>query len=454
MFDLIVVGAGVAGYTAAIRAAKCGLKTACVESHDIGGTCLNRGCIPTKFLVAEMHRYRDTCAGISSGVYSGNISIDICRLKQELSERVGRISAGVKWLLQENHVELYAGHAEFVDAHHIKVNGVLLEGEKFIIATGAVPRELPAERSTPSRIFTTDEMFAVLDEIPASLTVIGGGAVGLEFAFIYAGLGSRVTLLEQRGAFFGDIDQDIERELLKMLNQYGIEYRLGCIVDSVFEDDGSVVVTGADGRIIAESTALLMAVGRVPSCGGMGLEKAGVEYTAKGVITDERGKTSVPGIYAVGDVTGKEMLAYTAAAGAVNAVDDILGADPAKDISVVPKCIFTDLEIAYTGVTEETAKRSGTDYRAARFLMTANGRSASECKGGFVKLITANDTGKVIGGVCVCASASEMINTVTMAILHGLTANQLSAQLFPHPTFSEAICDAADLLDGKCVYMM
>lgn len=454
MYDLIVIGAGVAGYTAAIRAAKYGLRTAIAECGSIGGTCLNRGCIPTKFMISEMHRYRDICASVGNGVYSGGITLDYERLINVLSERIGRITAGVRWLLEANGVDILSGSARFIDGRHIEVNGVSYEADKFIIAAGASPRELPVERSGDSRIFTTDDIWSGLHEVPESLAIIGGGAVGLEFAFIYAGLGSDVTVLEQRASFFGDIDSDIDAEIIKMLNRYGIKYQMECTAGSIFEDDGTVVVADGNGRIITETSALLMAVGREPRCSGMGLENAGVGYNAHGIITDGAHRTSADNIYAVGDITGRSMLAYTAAAQAVNAVEDILRKAPAKDETLVPVCIFTDLETAYVGEMESHARSSGRDVRSVKFLMSANGRSSVEASGGFVKLITDAASGEITGGVCVCSAASEMINTVTMAIKQRLTAEQFAHQLFPHPTFSEALSDAAELMNGKCTYMM
>lgn len=454
MFDLIVIGAGVAGYTAAIRAAKYGMKTAIAECAAVGGTCLNRGCIPTKFMISEMHRYRDIRENIGSGVYSGGISLDYERLIGVLSERVGKITAGVRWLLESNGVDILSGSAEFADGRHLVVNGVSYEADKFIIAAGSSPRELPAERAEDSRIFTTDDIWSGLHEVPESMTIIGGGAVGLEFAFIYAGLGTEVTILEQRGSFFGNVDSDIDAEVMKMLNRYGIKYRMECTADNIFEDDGTVVAADGNGRIITESSVLLMAAGRIPRCSGMGLENAGVDYSRAGIITDEAHRTSAANIYAVGDITGRSMLAYTAAAQAVNAVEDILNKNPVKDESLVPVCIFTDLEIAYVGMMEISAQKSGRDVRSAKFLMSANGRSSVEGKGGFVKLITDAGSGEIIGGVCVCSGASEMINTVTAAIRQRLSTEQFAQQLFPHPTFSEALSDAAELMDGKCTYMM
>ncbi len=455
MYDLIVIGAGVAGYTAAIRAAKAGLKTAIAESGDIGGTCLNRGCIPTKYMISEMHRYRDICESINEGVYSGGIKPDYERLASVLAQRTGRITAGVRWLLESCGVDIYTGYAKFSDSRHISINGeTVLEADRFIIAAGSAPRELAAERAAQSGIFTTDDIWTRLHEVPESLAIIGGGAVGLEFAFIYAGLGSEVTVLEQRASFFGDIDADIDAEVVRMLRKYGIKYRLECSVDSIFEDDGTVVVTDASGKIITETSALLMAAGRIAQCGGLGLENAGVEFNSRGITTDDMHRTTAENIYAVGDIGGKSMLAYTAAAQAANAVEHILGNPPAKDESLVPVCIFTDPETAYVGMTERQALTAGIEVKAAKFLMSANGRSSVEGKGGFVKLITRTDTGAVIGGVCVCNAASEMINIVTAAIRQRLTAAQLAEQLFPHPTFSEAISDAAELIDGRCIYMM
>ena len=455
MYDLIVIGAGVAGYTAAIKAAKAGLKTAIAESENVGGTCLNRGCIPTKYMVSEMHRFKEIQNRLNCGSYIGSIDIDYAKTISGLSEKINRLTSGIKFLLKSNGIDIYEGHAEFIDERKIVIHNseTVLESRNYIIATGSKPN-IFSNNKCGKHIFTTDNVCNEMAEITDSMTIVGGGAVGLEFAFIYSGLGCKVMILEQKNTLLGDVDKDLDAEMMKMLRQNEIDCRLNCSIDEIFENENGIIVTDEEENTISQTDVLLLAAGRTPNCCGLGLEKVGVEFSKRGIVVDEKCKTTNDNIYAVGDVNGKNMLAYTATAQAINAISYIGGGGTVKDENLIPICIFADCETAYVGVTEMQAEKKGKKIRTAKFLMSANGRSTVEGKGGFIKIVEDSDNGEIIGGVCVCANASEIINCVTLAIKNHMTVQQFVTVVFPHPTFSEALTDAAEHIDGNCIYMM
>lgn len=458
MYDVIVIGAGVGGYNAAIKAAKSGLKTAIIEAADVGGTCLNRGCIPTKYLISEMHKFRGIQERTANGFYNGRISLNYPAMISGMLQKINRLTSGIGWLLNSNGVEMIRGQAEFMDAHKIIVHGEekILEAKHIIIATGSKPRTLSFECKNlngENHIYTTDDIWTRMKQIPESLTIVGGGAVGLEFAFIYAGFGTRVILLEGRDSFFKSIDNDIENELIKMLRQNKIEYRLNCTIAEICEINNRVTVFDENEEEIAQTEALLFAMGRTPNYQSLRLENAGVNVTGRGIVIDDEMQTTAEGVYAVGDVNGRLTLAYTASAQAQNVVVHINGKAHEKEMNLVPICVFSDCEIAYVGKLG-TGAESNRNSKTAKFLMTANGRSSVDGNGGFIKLFTDEETGVIVGGICVCNMASELINTVAVAIRNKMTTEQFASVIFPHPTYSEALGEAAELIDGHCVHML
>lgn len=459
MYDLIVIGAGPGGYTAAVMAAKSGLKTAVVEAAATGGVCLNKGCIPTKYLISEMHKYENVQKSIASGAYSGGVTLDYNKVRRALEEKISSLVNGIDWLLQECKVDIFRGYAEFADGTHVRISGSgqVLEARNIIIASGSRPRRLEVSGSNYSgkkRVYTTDDLFSELDHIPDSVTIIGAGAVGLELAFVYSGFGSRVTVLEQRSTLFGDIDHDIDREIMRMLNQKNIRIVMNCTIDSIFESDDGVAVFDENEDETASSEILVFAAGRIPNTEGLELHKAHVEVLNGRISVDRNMKTSADHIYAIGDVNGIKPLAYTAAAQAENVVSLLCGDPAQKDLDTVPVCVFTDPETAYTGLTEKEAETKGIEINSSRFLMTANGRSKAEDNGGFIKIIADKHTDIILGGVCVCHGASELISYISFAVSRKMTTEEFSSVIFPHPTYSESLSEAAGLINNRCIHML
>ena len=459
MYDVIVIGAGVGGYTAAIKSAKAGMKTAIIETAEFGGTCLNRGCIPTKYLVSEAHNYCNLQKKLLEQIYVGEISFDYIKVIENLEKKVATLTNGIQWLLQKNDVDIYCGTAEFIDPDHIMIHETneLLEVRKVIIASGSSPQRMSVygnEQDVENHIYTTDNIFYNLKNVPNSIAIVGGGAVGLELAFIYSGLGSDVTIIEQRDGFLNEVDHDIEAELMRMFSDKKIRVITRCHIDSIFCEPSSVTVIDDNEDEVTNTEVLLFAMGRKANIEKLRLNKANI-VTKDGVIcTDSNYRTSNQNVYAVGDVNGKKALAYAASAQAENVVADICGMSIKKDEEVMPVCLFLDLEIAYVGVLEREAKKKNIHVKTAKYLMSSNGRSRTDDNGGFMKIVTDKDTGVVLGGICVCSMASELISYITVAIESKMTISQLIKTVFPHPTYSESLIEAAELIGGECIYMM
>lgn len=462
MYDLLVIGAGIAGYTAAIRGAKDGLRTAVVESGDIGGTCLNRGCIPTKYMLAKAHQYRGLRQGMEEKAFEGNLSVNYEKLRTDMLLKTEKLSSGINGLLCANGVTVYHDRAEFLNENSVMLysGNKQLKADSFIIATGSVPRTLPVygkeekiqDLNKCRHIFTTDNIFSNLQVIPKSMIILGGGAVGLEFAFMFSGFGSMVTIIEERNSLFGNIDPDIDTALFRRMKECRIDFRGGCETGWVEEAGSEAVVYDADGRQMGKAEAVLMAVGRNPSYEGLRIERAGIIAGSRGIETDNFCQTNVKNIYAVGDVNGKCSLAYAAAAQAENVVSKIKGGHRTKDESLIPVCIFTDPEIAFTGYT--AGMQGGKHIKTEKFLMTANGRSTADGNGGFIRLTADSDSQMIMGGVCVCHGASELISQITLAVRKKMTLDDFAETIFPHPTYSEALGEAAERINGRCIYML
>ena len=288
MYDVIVIGAGVGGYTAAIKSAKAGMKTAIIETAEFGGTCLNRGCIPTKYLVSEAHNYCNLQKKLLEQIYVGEISFDYIKVIENLEKKVATLTNGIQWLLQKNDVDIYCGTAEFIDPDHIMIHETneLLEVRKVIIASGSSPQRMSVygnEQDVENHIYTTDNIFYNLKNVPNSIAIVGGGAVGLELAFIYSGLGSDVTIIEQRDGFLNEVDHDIEAELMRMFSDKKIRVITRCHIDSIFCEPSSVTVIDDNEDEVTNTEVLLFAMGRKANIEKLRLNKANI-VTKDGVI--------------------------------------------------------------------------------------------------------------------------------------------------------------------------
>ncbi|MGQ9810594.1 MAG: dihydrolipoyl dehydrogenase [bacterium] len=453
-FDIIVIGAGIGGYTAALVAASGGARVAIVEKDLIGGTCLNRGCIPTKALL-EITRHL-TFARISSavGLDLKVGSIDLSKVVNHTNSVVSMLRDGVETLLRSRGISVFRGEARVENHGIVSVDGSLgkiqLVAKNLVIATGSVWSAIPGIEVDGELIISSDHAL-IPSRIPARLVIVGGGAVGCEFAEIYSSLGSKVIVVEMMEQLLPGEDSEIARRLEGILRQKGIEVLTSSKVAEI-KKGSSVEVVIHDGRMISTSQVMI-AVGRKPHLDGFGLEKLGINISARGIEVDSRMRTNIEGIYAVGDVTGKYMLAHVAMRQGIVAADNILGKESFMDYRSVPRCVYTSPEFAGLGVTEEMASKEGLEISVSRTRLGQIGRAATMGeKIGLAKLIIENKTHKVIGFHILAPHASELIGEVALAIQHGLEVEKIAETIHAHPTISEIVWECASTSLGRRVH--
>jgi dihydrolipoamide dehydrogenase len=460
-YELVIIGGGPGGYVAAIRAAQLGAKVALVERDRVGGTCLNRGCIPTKALVRSVEVLQLVEEAPAFGVIVEEPAFDFARIMTRKDEIVARLVGGVEGLLKAYKVEVVSGTATIPKPGQVLVKPSSsapsptsslqpptsdlqpLTSKNIIIATGSVPARPPIAGLDAPGVLTSADVLE-LKEAPDSLAVIGGGVIGLEFASIFHALGTRVTVLEMLPTLLPTVDGELARRYKSYLQREGVEVHLRARVEEIRpKGDGlAVKVAGSGEEVGAEK--VLVATGRMPYTEGLGLEELGVQRERGAIVVDEHMATNVSGVYAIGDVTGGIMLAHLASRQGEVAVENILGHPVAMDYRAVPNCVFTLPEIAGVGLTEEEAKAEGLDYKIARFPFSASGRALTIGETtGLVKLIHEQGSGKVLGMHIMGPQASDLITEGTLAIQMGATAKDIAETIHAHPTLPEAIMEAA-----------
>ncbi len=452
-FDIVIIGGGPGGYVAAIRAAQLGGRVALVEKDALGGTCLNRGCIPAKAMVRDAELFRDVTSG-QFGLAVDGARVDYPRLVARRREVVETVVGGVARLMDSNGIHVYRGHGRIEAPDRVRVTGgdgaEELATRAIIIATGAVSLRLPIPGHDLPGVVTSDELFA-LEEQPRRLVVIGGSVVGVEFACIYRALGSEVTLLEME-EFLRTVDRPLARRLRITMGRQGIDINLGAKAQEITQgDDGFLRVhyerSGEPG--VAEGDVVLLATGRAPLVEGLGLEDVGVRLRPPGVAVNEYLETSVPGIYAIGDVLAGYMTAHVASREGVVAVENILtDHKQPMDYGVVPDAVFSIPEIGSVGLTEEEAKSQGLDYRVTRFPFSANGRAQAlgEPEGQVRMICEVGEdgvAGRVLGVHIMGPRTADLLGEVAIAMRLGATARDIAETMHQHPTVSEALMEAA-----------
>ncbi len=462
-YDLVVLGAGPGGYVAAIRASQLGLKTAIVEKQWWGGVCLNVGCIPSKALLhnAELahilqHRAKEF------GFSFDNLELDFGKAFKRSRQTSSRLVKGVQFLMKKNQIDTYDGWGTFKDARTIEVEmeggaKETLTGKHVIIATGATTRLLPGTQ-TSERVITYLE--AILSEtLPESIIIAGAGPIGLEFSYVMHNYGVDVTLVEYLPTLAPLEDEEISKELEKAYKRLGVKFMTGTRVDSVEElpDEVRVTVTTPEGtQEVLEAEKLLQAIGFRPRTEGYGLENTGIALDERGAIAvNEKMETSVPGVYAIGDVTGKMMLAHVASAMGIVAAEAIAGHETiALDYRMMPRAIYCQPQVASFGYTEAQAVEAGYDVNVSRFPWQANGKALGLGeKDGFVKLISDKKYGEILGAHLVGAGVTELLPELTLAQFAELTAEEIARNVHAHPTMSEAIMEAAHGLTGAAIHI-
>jgi dihydrolipoamide dehydrogenase len=446
---IVIVGGGPAGYVAALRAAQLGASVSLVEAREIGGTCLNRGCIPTKALVAATERLRAARDAAAFGVVLGEPLVDFAALMARKAAVTEQQRGGVEHLLKGRKVEVVAGRGRLVDAHTVRVAGAAgaseLIGDAIIIASGSRPTMLPVFDVDDPRVLTSDELLE-LDHLPDSLAIVGGGVIGCEFAAIFAELGVKVTIVEMLDQLVPGEDRRAAAALSQAFRKAGVESRLKARVEGVdVSHSDHVGLALADGPAVA-AALVLVSVGRSPVSRGLGLEEAGVEIDERGfVATDDTQRTSLDGVFAAGDVAGPPLLAHWAyRQGAVAAENAVLGGRRTVDRRFVPTCIFSHPEVASFGATEDQAKADDLAIVVAQVRFNGNSKAVLEGDSdGYVRIVARADDRRVIGASLVGPHVTELVHELVLAAQAGLTLDDVAETIHAHPTLAEAVGEAA-----------
>ena len=469
-YDLAIIGGGPGGYTAAGEAVRAGLKTALIEYRELGGTCLHRGCIPTKTLMHSseiIHSINKGIPGMLIRVGEKNVpyddfsaDIDMKELQKQRQEVSDRLAGSIRTSLSKGGVELINGMGTVVSPHEIEIRPVpgteettpaRITADTIILATGAKPGKLPIPGMELDGVMNSDQMI-VNEERPSRLIIVGGGVIGIEFATIYLGLGSEVTILEGAPRLLATLDREFSQSIRTILKKRGASIHTGAMVQGFEWNEESAALicrfTEKGEEKTVEADQILVAAGRVPQTEHLFGNGFSVEMNGKYLAVNELLQTSCPSIYAIGDVTGGVELAHTASAEARNVIYTILGKPPQENLKVIPVCVYTDPEIAYTGMTLEEAKEAGIQAVSKKYPMLGNGRSVlSQQERGFIKVVAEEETGRILGAQLMCARATDMIAEFTEAVANGLTVKQMADVIHPHPTYSEGIIEVLRLFE-------
>ncbi len=457
--DIVVIGGGPAGYVATIKAAQLGGKVTLVEGKNLGGTCLNTGCIPTKFLLHSAENYQSIKTAERYGIRVAGVDFDLSDMQARKTELISTLVSGIQELLAANDIEVVSGQAKIAQSKQLEIDSrqgtkQFIQAEKVIIATGSKPMPLPVPGADSPDIMDTERMLS-LNHLPGSLVMIGGGVVGVEMATMLAKLGCKVSIVEMMPHLLPAQDAEIASILEDALREDGVDIYCRAEVSSIEDAEGGklVVLTqgGVEQKLKAEAVAV--SVGQKPNIEGLGLNECGI-ITDKGRIqVDERMQTSVPDIYAAGDVVGGMMLAYVAQAEGIVAAENTMGVDSTIDYKVIPHCIFTSPEVASVGLTEEEAVAQGYRVRIGRSPFIANGMAAilGERRG-LVKIITEQEYGQILGVHIIGPQATSLIPEAALATKLELTPEEIVATMHPHPSLSEALWESALDVTGKTIH--
>lgn len=452
--SLIIVGGGPGGYVAAIRAAQLGATVQLVEKENLGGVCLNVGCIPTKAVLHVADTYRAALHGKELGINIEGVKVDWPAVLNYKKSIVNRLVKGVEGLLKANRVTVHRGTATVKGPKSVDVDGNLLEADAIILATGSEPArpQFPGF-DLPGVIDSTAALS--LDKIPESMTILGGGVIGVEFASMYADFGCKVTIVEMLPKIIPSVDSEIAAQLHTELARRGITILTGARLTGVTQKSSqlaaAVEIDGQVTEIISEK--LLVAVGRRPCTSGMGLENAGVALERGSIVVDKNFMSSVPGIYAIGDCSSLIMLAHVASAQGIAAVEHVMGHKPVYFEHIIPACIYVNPEIACVGLTEEQARAKGIPFKIGVFRLAGNGKSIIENNGvGMVKIIAGTKQGEILGVHIWGPRATDLIAEAALAMRLDATVEELITTIHAHPTVGEAMPEAALAVDGLAIH--
>jgi len=461
MYDVVVIGSGPGGYVAAIRGAQLGGRVVVVEANKLGGCCLNRGCIPTKALVRSAEVYLTAVHGAEFGTNTGEVTFDLGVAMARKRKVVEQLVSGVERLLASNKVELVRGWASVSDPGRVIVKqgdgGTLdLETRNIILATGASQQKPPVSEASLALTISSDDALE-LGHVPKTMLVIGGGVLGVEFACIYNSWGTKVDIIKRSPVILPPIDDEIARRLMVVLRRKGITVNSGMYIKEIVETgDGEKLVrcdTKEGGKVEYRAEVVLVAMGMVPDFGGIDLGRLGVAYDRKGIKTDSRMRTSVAGIYAIGDVVGKYYLAPVASAEGIVAMDNIFGHDAEMDYTVVPGCVFSIPEVASVGLKEAEAREAGIPVKVSKFPFSANGRAVAMGETEGVVKIVAGEDGRLLGMHIMGPHADDLIHEGAVALKMKASARDLAEMIHAHPTLPETIMEASHGIGGQPIHL-
>ena len=460
-YEVVIIGAGPGGYVAAIRAAQLGFNTAIVERDTVGGVCLNWGCIPSKSLLRNAEVLNLIKEADEYGITFDNLSYDYSKAIDRSRQVVDRLTTGVQYLLRKNNVEHLTGKASLIDSKTISVespsgDSETITSENIIIATGARQRDIPSMPIDHDIVMNSRDALE-LREAPRRIVIVGGGATGVEFSHVYRSYGSEVTIVELMDRLVPNEDEEISASLEKSFNDHGVKSLTGVSVNSITVSDGvaNVNISSDGSETNLECDKVLVAVGVQGNSDGIGLENAGVTTDRGFIPVGENMETNVSGIYAIGDVTGRMLLAHVASAQAVVAVEYIAGLDPEQlDYSLMPRAIYCKPQVASFGLSETQARDQGIDIKVGRFPFAASGKAIAlgETEG-MVKLIVDQEIGEIIGAHMIGAEVTELLGELSITKMLEGTATEIGLLVHPHPTISEMVKEAALDTMGEAIHI-
>lgn len=452
-YEIAVIGGGPGGYVAAIKAAQMGKKTVIIEKENFGGTCLNVGCIPTKALLRSAEALREVKESSNFGVIdvdTSSAALDLAKVQERKKSVIRQLVGGVQGLVKGNGAAIVKGEAVLKDNHTIQVGDKIITAENTIIATGSQAKSLPIDIDPKAKVLTSKEMLD-MDKAPESMVVIGGGVIGIEFAYFLATIGVKVTVVEFLDRILPMVDEEITAQVTGHLKELGIEIHTGAKVTAITDKAVKFQKDGRESSV--ECQQVLMAVGRSPSLEGIDTETLGIKTERGAIVTDKTLKTSVPNIYAIGDVNGKAMLAHTASMEGIIAVETICGRKAEMDYDKIPSAIYIQPEIASVGLTEKQAAEKYRKVNVGKFPLMANGKAkvAGEERG-LIKVICEPKYGEIVGVHMYCIHATDMIAEAVTAMKLESTAEEVAMAIHPHPTVSEIIHEAMHAAGGRAIH--
>lgn len=453
MYDVVVIGGGPAGYVGAIKAAQMGAKVAIVEKDEYGGTCLNRGCIPTKTYVKNAELIHGLKELKSRGVQLGDDSFEL-NMKKIVSYKnrvVKKLTGGIGFLLESHNIDKFKGIGTITSDKKVKIDsGEVLETKKIILAGGSNVARIPIKGVDGPKVLNSDTILD-LQEVPNRLAIVGGGVIGTEMATIFNAYGTEVTIVHSQNKLINMVDEELSDELMKAFKKNGIKMLTSSRLVEI-EDTGDGVTLHIEGKESVEADLVLMAIGRSPELSGIG--DIELETERGSVVVNDKMETSVEGIYAPGDINSRWMLAHAASKMAEVAVINALGGDEEFDGDTIPSCIYTIPEVSTIGLTEKDAREKYSNVSVGKFPFASNGRAlASGEREGFVKVVTNLDDKKILGVHIVGVNAAEMINEAAALRTAGVTAEELAEIMHAHPTYSESLMEAAADSFDKCIHL-